>query len=128
MTQLPECGHTGWPHTCLASTWQPQRLVVCLLNDQQIQIRSILFPKFFAFFPQGTCVISVSWLYSVLCETYHMICTSFPKSVTPQIKATCKHSKCCKGLSPSLQFHSKKHDTWIPLANRFTIHVRSKSP
>ena len=40
-----------------------------------------LFSKFFSSFPQGTCLLPVSSSYLSLHETYHPLCTPFPKSV-----------------------------------------------
>jgi len=62
-------------------------VIQCLLHIQQFQTLLILFPKFFAFFPQGTCALPVSSLYLVWYETYHMICTLIPKSVSYQLQA-----------------------------------------
>ena len=66
--------------------------------------------------------------FSAVCETYYILCSSLPNSVTPHIIAVCKHFRCCQGLSPSVQFGSKKYDAWIPLAIYFAIHVRSTPP
>ena len=59
--------------------------VFCLLSTQQIQTLLTLFSKFFSFFPQGTCLLTVSSFYLSLHETYHPFCTPFPKSVILQM-------------------------------------------
>ena len=58
-----------------------QPMTFCLLSTQQIQALLTLFSKFFSFFPQGTCLLPVSSSCLSLHETYHPLCTPFPKSV-----------------------------------------------
>ena len=41
-----------------------------------------LFPKSFSPFPHGTCMLSVSNLYSALDEMYHPLCAPIPRNVT----------------------------------------------
>ena len=77
------------PHALHASTWQSQKQTAIwptiaffrLLSTQQIQALLTLFSKFFSSFPQGTCLLPVSSSYLSLHETYHPLCTLFPKSV-----------------------------------------------
>ena len=39
--------------------------------------------KFFATFPHGTCLLSVSWSYLALDEVYHLLWAAFPSNPTP---------------------------------------------
>ena len=52
------------------------------LSFQQVQALLILFSKSFSSFPHGTCLLSVSTLYSALDEIYHPICAPIPRNVT----------------------------------------------
>ena len=40
--------------------------------------------KYFATFPHGTCLLSVSWTYLVLGEVYHLLWAAFPSNPTPR--------------------------------------------
>ena len=52
------------------------------LPFQQFQALLTLFSKSFSPFPHGTCLLSVSKLYSALDEIYHPICAPVPRNVT----------------------------------------------
>ena len=52
------------------------------LPFQQFQTLLTLFPKSFSSFPHGTCLISVSSLYSALDEIYHRFGAPLPRNVT----------------------------------------------
>ena len=61
-------------------------LAECIANSIRFPFNGFtyfltLFSKFFSFFPQGTCLLPVSSSCLSLHETYHPLCTPFPKSV-----------------------------------------------
>ena len=75
----PGCSH--WSRTKVRGSKTIRYRPSLSLSTQQIQALLTLFSKFFSSFPQGTCLLPVSSSYLSLHETYHPLCTPFPKSV-----------------------------------------------
>ena len=61
-----------------------------------------LFSKFFASFPHGTCLLSVSCLYLALDGIYHPFRAAIPNNPTRRQRLVVRQGPGTTGLSPSL--------------------------